>query len=106
MTDAANTDAERRAAASAAVLAGIAAADAACCAALGERSRSEDHRDAIGLVRSIEPGGPAAAKQLDRLLGIKDASQYGLRDVGGPALVAARRQARALVTFAETVVLR
>jgi hypothetical protein len=33
-----------------AVLAGIAAADAACCRALGERSRSEDHRDATKLV--------------------------------------------------------
>ena len=35
-----------------AVLAGIAAADAACCAALGERSRSEDHRDATQTARA------------------------------------------------------
>jgi hypothetical protein len=36
--------------ASLAVLAGIAASDAACCSALGRRSRGQDHRDAIGLL--------------------------------------------------------
>ncbi len=46
-----------------AVLAGIAAADAACCQALGERSRGEDHRDAVKLVDQIEPGGGDAAKR-------------------------------------------
>ena len=39
-----------------AVLAGIAAADAACCAALGERSRSEDHRDATQAARPRHAG--------------------------------------------------
>jgi len=33
-----------------AVLAGIAAADAACCATLGQRSRGQDHRQALALV--------------------------------------------------------
>ena len=37
-------------AAALAVLGGIAASDAACCAALGKRSRSEDHRDAEQLL--------------------------------------------------------
>jgi hypothetical protein len=54
--------AERKAAASSAVLAGIAAADAACCTVLGERSRSQDHRDATRLVRDVAPGGADAAK--------------------------------------------
>ncbi len=36
----------RSVAASLAVLAGIAAADAACCVALGRRSRGSDHHDA------------------------------------------------------------
>lgn len=94
---------EKKAAASCAVLAGIAAADAACCKALGRRSRSQDHRDAVALVRRVAPGGPDAAKQLDRLVGLKDLAQYGFEDVGGQKLLTARRQARALVTFAESV---
>jgi hypothetical protein len=36
--------------------AGIAAADAACCRALGERSRGDDHRDALALVGPGQPG--------------------------------------------------
>jgi len=37
----------RSVAAALAVLAGIAASDAACCAALGRRSRGDDHRQAV-----------------------------------------------------------
>jgi hypothetical protein len=40
LADASSEPSARKAAASAAVLAGIAAADAACCAGLGKRSRS------------------------------------------------------------------
>jgi hypothetical protein len=94
---------DRKAAASCAVLAGIAAADAACCKSLGRRSRSQDHRDAVALVRQVAPGGTDAAKQLERLLGLKDQAQYGFDDIGGQRLVTARRQARALVAFAESV---
>jgi hypothetical protein len=94
---------EQKAAASCAVLAGIAAADAACCKSLGRRSRSQDHRDAVELVRRVTPGGSDAAKQLERLLGLKDQAQYGLQDVAGQKLQTARRQARALVAFAERV---
>jgi hypothetical protein len=49
------------------------------------------------------PGGPDAAKQLERLLGLKDQAQYGFDQVGGQSLVASLRQARALVAMAETV---
>lgn len=42
-------------AASIAILAGIAAADAACCAALGCRSRSDNHHDAADLLAEIGP---------------------------------------------------
>jgi hypothetical protein len=97
---------ERKAAASSAVLAGIAAADAACCAVLGERSRSQDHRDATRLVRDVAPGGADAAKKLARLLDVKDASQYGFDDLSGERLTAAVRQAQALVAWAETIVRR
>jgi hypothetical protein len=98
-----STPEERKAAASCAVLAGIASADAACCKALGQRSRSQNHRDAVALVRQVAPGGADAAKQLERLLGLKDQAQYGFEDVGGQKLSAALHQARALLAFAERV---
>jgi hypothetical protein len=98
-----STAEEKKAAASCAVLAGIAAADAACCKALGQRSRSPNHRDAVALVRRVAPGGAEAARQLERLLGLKDQAQYGFEDVGGQKAQAALRQARALVAFAEGV---
>lgn len=101
-----STPEQRKAAASCAVLAGIAAADAACCKALGQRSRSQNHRDAVALVRQVAPGGPEAARQLERLLGFKDQAQYGFEDIGGQRLAAALRQARVLVAFAGTVLER
>jgi hypothetical protein len=57
-------------------------------------------------VRQLSPGGPSAAKQLERLLGLKDQAQYGFEDITGQRLIAAVRQARALVAFAETVLAR
>ena len=67
------TPEELKAATSCAVLAGIAAADAACCAALGQRSRAQDHHDAVSLLRTVPDGGPDAARQLGRLLGSRRA---------------------------------
>ena len=84
-----------------AVLAGIAAADAACCAALGERSRSEDHRDATRLLALVTPGGDDAANALGRLLAVKNDAEYGLTNVSRAAREQALRQARKLVEFAE-----
>jgi hypothetical protein len=43
-------------AAALAVLAGIAATDAACCKSLGRRSRGQDHRSAIALVERARQG--------------------------------------------------
>jgi hypothetical protein len=94
------------AAAALAVLAGIAAADAACCTALGRRSRAQDHRQATELVEQIVPGGQQAANSLQRLLSFKDEAHYGLFDLGGRDLQAALRQAKALVKFAEQVMQR
>lgn len=94
------------AAAALAVLAGIAAADAACCAALGRRSRGQDHRQAIGLVEQVAPGGAQAGNGLRRLLSLKDEAHYGLFDVSGQDLRAALRQAKALVEFAAEAVQR
>src|SRR4051794_8607591 len=61
-----------------AALAGIAAADAACCRALGERSHGDDHRDALALVAQVSPGGADAANALGRLLALKNDAEYGL----------------------------
>lgn len=86
-----------------AVLAGIAAADAACCHTLHRRSRGQNHRQAADLVEQIVPGGPEASKSLGRLLNLKDQAHYGLFDISGRDFDAALRQAQALVTFAATV---
>jgi hypothetical protein len=93
-------------AAALAVLAGIAASDAACCKALGRRSRAQDHREAAGLVEQVTPGGRQAANQLRRLLNLKDEAHYGLFDVGGQDLKTALRQAANLVEFAGDVLRR
>jgi hypothetical protein len=89
-----------------AVLAGIAASDAACCAALGRRARGQDHREAATLVAQVEPGGKTAATSLRRLLSLKDEAHYGLFDVGGQQLKSALRQASDLVEFAQAIVRR
>lgn len=94
------------AAAALAVLAGIAASDAACCKALGRRARGQDHRQAEQLVAQIEPGGDDAATALRRLLSLKDEAHYGLFDVSGQHLRSALRQAGAIVGFADQVMRR
>ncbi len=68
-------------AASLAVLAGVAASDAACCARLGERHRGQSHATAAGLLATVEPSGPELAKDLSRLLQRKDDAHYGLLSV-------------------------
>lgn len=99
-------EASHSVAAALAVLAGIAAADAACCAALGRRSRSQNHHDAEQIVGQIEPGGRTAVTNLRRLLDLKDTAQYGLVPVSRQRLTAALRQARSLVDFAGNVARR
>jgi hypothetical protein len=98
--------AEIKAAVSAAVLAGIAASDAACCKAVGRTNRSQNHRDAVALLGQASPGGTEAAKHLERLLGLKDEAQYGFTGLTAQELQRAVRRARALVTHAEEVMRR
>lgn len=88
-------------AASLAVLAGIAASDAATCHALGTRSRSDDHRDASDLLKRVMPGGDEAAKDLVKLLDVKHKAQYGVGTVGMSELKAVLRRAHTVVEFAE-----
>jgi hypothetical protein len=89
-----------------AVLAGIAAADAACCRALGERSRGDDHRDAVALVAQVSPGGDDAANALRRLLAVKNDAEYGLAVFSRAKRDLGLRQARKLVEFAQAVLER
>ena len=71
-------DATPSVAASLAVLSGVAASDAACCARLGIRARGQTHIEAVELLATVEPRGAEMAKDLQRLLNRKDSSQYGL----------------------------
>lgn len=105
-TEADTLEASASVAASLAVLAGIAASDAACCAALRMRSRAQDHKAAVDLVRQIEPGGKGAAGKLDRLLDLKDSAQYGVISLSATDLKVAMRNATALLDFAREVVRR
>ena len=61
-----------------AVLAGIAASDAACCVKLGVRSRGQSHDEAVALLATVAPHGAEMAKDLSRLLNRKDDSYYGV----------------------------
>lgn len=94
------------AAAALAVLAGISASDAACCKALGERSRGQDHHDAEALLELIEPGGKSAANAMRRLINLKDEAHYGFYHVAAPDLKSAFTQAQRLIRFAREVLAR
>ena len=88
-----------------AVLAGIAAADAACCKALGERSRGQDHHDVEVFLQRIA-GGEEACRELRALLDLKDEANYGFFNVSAAELRRALRRARALLEFADHVLAR
>ena len=49
-----------------AVLAAIAASDALCCRLLGERSRGQDHRDAVALLEQVRFGAGTDEAQAQR----------------------------------------
>lgn len=89
-----------------AVLAGIAASDAACCKAIGRRSRSANHHDAETLLESIVDGGRDAANSLRRLINEKDEAHYGFYTMSAASLNATMRRARTLIDFAEEVLRR
>ncbi|MEZ5098627.1 MAG: hypothetical protein R3C15_02230 [Thermoleophilia bacterium] len=98
--------ASRSVAAALAVLSGIASADAACCAALGRRSRGDDHREAAALLRQIVPEGDRAAKALLELIDLKDSAQYGLIPITQRQLTTALRRAKILLDHASDVLRR
>lgn len=100
------TPAERKASGGCAVLAGIASADAICCARLGRRSRSQDHRAAADLLRRVTPEGEQLAKDLDIVLADKDAMQYGTALVTATRHLRLLRAARRLVAAARAIAAR
>ncbi len=83
-------------AASLAVLAAIAAGDAATCQRLGKRSRAQNHAQAEDLLATLEPGGKEMARRFRDVVSAKDESHYGL------SLVSSRK-ARSLVGKAEVL---
>ncbi|MHB8399432.1 MAG: hypothetical protein ACYDCI_10945 [Candidatus Limnocylindrales bacterium] len=91
-------------AASLAVLAGIAAADAACCTAIGRRARGQNHNEAIVLVGTIAPGGEAMARDLGRLLALNDDAHYGVLTVSPERARTSVGWARRLAAAAREVV--
>lgn len=92
-------------AAALAVLAGIAASDAVCCAVLGERSRGQDHHQAVSLLAQVAPDGSVMARDFERLLAVKDDAHYGLLHVSPQKAASALKQARRLYDAAARHVL-
>lgn len=88
------------------MLAGIAGADAICCARLARRSRSQDHRSAVALLRRVTPEGAQLAKDLDAVLADKDAMQYGTALVTATRDLRLLRAARRLVAAARAIATR
>jgi hypothetical protein len=91
-------------AAALAVLAGVGASDAACCARLRRRARGQAHDEACALLATVEPHGPEMAKDLDRLLSRKDSSHYGTAFVSSGEATRMVSWARRLVDRATTVI--
>jgi hypothetical protein len=87
---------ERTVAAGCAVLAGIAAADAICCAVTGTRYRGSDHRQAADFLETVT-GDQGLGKKLRDLVDLKDAGHYGLHDVAPDKARMTVRRASALV---------
>lgn len=80
-----------------AVLAGIAAADAICAAAIGERYSGQDHEAAAELLGRVDTN---LGKQLRDLVALKTTSHYGFGLLSPTQRKAAVRCASALVAEA------
>jgi hypothetical protein len=91
-------------AAALAVISGIAASDAACCARLGKRSRGVAHILAADVLETVSPGGREMAKDLRRLVNRKDDAHYGLAFVSRTDAERMVRWARRLLGLAAKAV--
>ena len=92
--------AAQSASAAVSVIAGIAASDALCALALGERSRGQDHRAAVGLLAAVVGTDSPLLPMLSRLLDVKDQAHYGTRFIRHEDAMRALRQATALTDAA------
>lgn len=82
-----------------AVLAGIAAADAMCCAAAGRRYRGTDHRRAADHLQQVT-GDAELGRILRDLVDLKDLGHYGLTNIRARRARTAVRRAEQLVSAA------
>lgn len=80
-----------------AVLSGVAASDALCCAGLRQRHRGDDHRAAADLLEQSTPDGKAMANAFRRLIDLKDAAHYGI-------VVVSRADASKAIRWAQQLV--
>jgi len=88
------------------VLAGIAAADAICCDALGRHAQGESHNDAVNLLKTVRPGGPDLGNALGVLLGFKTRASYSPEPASAEMRKRSGRQASKLVSAARERVAR
>lgn len=79
------------------VHAGIAAADAICCARLGQHAQGDSHQDAVELLRTADKG---AAGHLGTLLSMKSKVAYGYTPATDDDRKRAGRAAEALTETA------
>ncbi len=82
-----------------AVLAGIAAADAICAYASGDRYRGPDHRAAADHLERVT-GDKTLGRTLRELVDLKDAGHYGISNVSRTNATKALRRATRLVDAA------
>ena len=85
--------------------AAIAAADAACCHALGRRYTGAAHDQAPVLLKGVR-GGEKPARDLARALKLKNLAEYGIHDLAPGKPKEAIRWATSVVAFAEQVLER
>jgi len=90
--------ASRTVAAGNAVLAGIAAADVLCLISLGVRSASQNHSDAIALLKECDP---QSAQDLAVLLRDKGQSHYGTTPLDAATLTRMMRSLERLLERAD-----
>lgn len=75
--DSVSESAEAQVAASNAISAGIAVADAICGSRLSTRANDGDHRSAVTMLATVSPDGKRLSVRLARLLADKSQLQYG-----------------------------
>lgn len=85
-----------------AIHAAIAAADVLCCLGLGERSSSQNHNDAVELLRQVDA---ANANSLRRCLDLKTKAAYETTDLSTRDAAATVRHSTHLVEAAEKALL-